>query len=124
MRLGPLLSSTDYFRRSPARAGGPRGHKEWLHFCVQQGDLDVLINFSVSDEIDSPGARVGERAHVIALVRDGERWLGDVDRYWESDVDIAGGEVSARIGESRLQLEGGTFHVTAKLRDVPLEVEL
>lgn len=124
MQLGPLLNWTDYFRRSPARADGPRGHKEWLHFCLQHADLDVLINFSVSDETETSCARGSERAHVIVLVRDGDRWIGDVDRYWETDICIAGGEVSARIGASHLELKAGAFHVTGKLRNVPLEVEL
>jgi hypothetical protein len=124
MQLGPLLSWTDYFRRSPARAGGPRGHKEWLHFCLQHADLDVLVNFSVSDEAEPSCARGSERAHVIVLVRDGERWIGDVDRYWEPDIAIAGGEVSALIGKNQVELKDGAFHVTAKLRNVPLEVEL
>lgn len=123
MRLGPILSSTDYFRRSPARAGGPSGHKEWVHFCLQQPGLDVLVNFSVSDEME-PSAAGRERAHLIALVRDGERWLGDVDRFWESDFDVAGGELSARFGQSRVELRGDAFHVTAKLRELPLEVDL
>jgi hypothetical protein len=125
MRLGPILTSTDYFRRSPARAGAGRGHKEWLHFCLHHADIDVLINFSVNDEIESSSSVPGkERAHVIALVRQGDRWLGDVDRYWESDIDIAGGEVAARFGECRLELRESAFHVSARLRDVPLEIEL
>lgn len=125
MDLGPVLSWTDYFRRSPARAGGPRGHKEWLHFCLQHDGADVLVNFSISDEVDGAYSRQGaERGHVIVLVREGDRWFGDVDRYWESDMDVAGGEVRARLGASRVELRDGAFHVTACLRDVPIEVSL
>jgi hypothetical protein len=124
MNLAPLLHFTDYFRRSPARAGGRAGHKEWLHFCLQEPDLDLIVNVSVHDEIESTLPRAGERAHLVALARDGDRWLGDVDRYWDRDVDIAGGEVAARLGENRVELRGGAFHVSARLREVPLEVEL
>jgi hypothetical protein len=124
MKLGPILSSTDYFRRSPARAGGGVGHKEWMHFCLQQPGLDLLVNFSVSDELGPFAGPGGERAHVIVLVRDESRWYGDVDRYWHSDVDIAGGEVAARIGNSRLTLTGDALVVRASLREVPVDVDI
>lgn len=124
MSLASLLASTDYFRRSPARAGGARGHKEWFHFCVQQPGLDALVNFNVSDEVDTSRSPAGERAHVVALVHDGNRWLGGVDRHWESDFDIAGGEVHARMGRNRMSLSGGAFRVTANLRQQPLEIDL
>ncbi len=124
MQIGPLLQATDYFRRSTVRVGGPIGHKEWLHFCLQTEDLDLLLNFSVSDDVDASPADFRERGHVIMLARDGDSWLGDADRYWEPDMDVAGGEVAARLGDCRVTLVDGEFRLSAGLREVPLSAEL
>lgn len=124
MITGDLLRSTDYIRRSMVRTPGSLGHKEWLHFCLQTDELDLLINYSVCDDIDAPPGRPGERGHVIILARDGERWIGDADRYWERDLDIAGGEVAARMGRSGFSLVGDEFRVFSALREAPLTAEL
>ncbi len=124
MQIGSLLRSTDYFRRSLVRAGGPCGHKEWLHFCLQTDDLDLLINFSVNDDVDASADRPRECGHVIMLARAGDRWFGDADRYWAHEMDVAGGEVAACMGTCRVALDGEAFRVVAGLRDVPLMAEL
>lgn len=124
MELASLLRTVDYFRRSPARIGGRSDHKEWLHFCVRKDDLDVLVNFGVSDDESGAGSAT-ERGQLIILVRDGERWVGDAERFWGSAVEVAGGEVYARMGANTMALApDGAFLIRAGLSSQSVGVDL
>ena len=70
------LRMTDGWRRSPASAGGPVGHKEWMHFCVFAATdagvpVDALLNFSLTDGVqtrDCAGVEVGRLARTGTAV--------------------------------------------------------
>ena len=125
MELTSILRRADYFRRSAARVDGRHDHKEWLHFCVRQGDLDVLVNFGVNDDRAHANGTASERGQLIVLVRRGDRWVGDAERYWNDGTEIGGGEIYARIGGSTLALApDGAFLIHARLCSQPIEVDL
>jgi hypothetical protein len=71
-RLAREARRLDYFRRSPAAMGGPGGHKEWHHFCILGPNVDLLVNFSFSDDT-RPAAEPGaELARLTVLARDAD----------------------------------------------------
>ncbi len=75
-----LLGENGYFRRSASafRAGG--SHKEWLHFAIHAAGLDLLVNFSIVDDI-RPGVSPGtEIPRLTCLVRE-RSWDGDIEQF-------------------------------------------
>jgi hypothetical protein len=122
-RIPDMLARDDYVRRSPAHFGGPAGHKEWLHFCVLGPDLDLLVNFSFCDDVRSDRARNEEVARVIVLARHGG-WDGDIDAFAADEVRVAHAGVDIALGENRLVLCDGTYHLRLRLRDRPIAAEL
>jgi len=101
--LGHAIELGDYLRRSPARHGERIGHKEWLHFLVAGRDLQLLLNFNVSDAHD------GEQAHVIALACDTDGWSGGISTPPWGDVELVGGSIDVRVGGSRAVWREGVF---------------
>lgn len=117
------LLRADYFRRSPFSLGGDQGHKEWLHFCVYGADIDVLVNFSICDDV-RPGAASGtEFARITVLVREKE-WDGDVDFYEAADVFVHGGHIEAIFGLNSVVFLDGEYHIAVTLRDRPISMDL
>jgi hypothetical protein len=114
----------DHFRRSPFAIGGRGGHKEWHHFCVQGPDVDLLVNFSASDDV-RPAARAGaELPRVTCLVRDGRTWDGDVEAFGPEDASIAPGDIDIAMGQNRLRFVDGRYHLDVAMTDRPLRAHV
>lgn len=117
------VADADWLRRSPFARGGPGGHKEWWHFCVYAPGVDVLVNFSLVDDV-RPGAPAGrEFARVVVLVRDGA-WDGDVEVFEADEVEAAGGGLHMRFGDNRVSFEGGRYVIEVRLRQRPIALSL
>src|SRR5262245_19152644 len=118
-----LLAGADYFRRSPSRLGGRRGHKEWHHFLVHAPGMDLLINFNLIDDewAEAPGRT--EVARLVAIAR-GETWEGDVERFEADEVEVTAGRIDARFGPNALRFADGAYRVTVALRERPLTADL
>src|SRR5208283_103242 len=96
-----LILQGDYWRRSPASAGGPAGHKEWSHFCVLGKEVNLLLNFSMTDFSHGEGLRVEvPRVTAIARLNDGT-WEGDVETYTPDDVELAASGIDFCVGANR-----------------------
>ena len=54
------IRRSDYFRRSERGSGTEADHKEWMHFCVHGPGVDVLINFSLVDDVRLGASPEGE----------------------------------------------------------------
>ena len=117
------LARSDYLRRSPSSLGGPAGHKEWLHFCIYGGELDVLVNFSLCDDVRADAPPGTEFARITVLVRE-ETWDGDVDLYPASEVRVHSGRIRAAFGANEVFFEDGEYHLTVRLRDWPIAMSL
>lgn len=117
------IEYSDWLRRSPAPVGGPGGHKEWLHFCVYAGEVDVLVNFSVLDDL-RPDAGGAELARTTLLVRSGNAWSGEVQSHVESEVTLVAGSVDARLGANGVRFADGVYRLRARGSDVPLAVDV
>ncbi len=117
------IEHSDWLRRSPARVGGRGAHKEWLHFCVYAGDVDVLVNFSVLDDL-RPDAGRAELARTTLLVRTGSAWTGEVQSLAAADVKLEAGRIAARLGRNGVRFADGVYTLTARGSDTPLAVDV
>jgi hypothetical protein len=121
--IARAVADADWLRRSPAARGGAGGHKEWWHFCVYAPGVDVLVNFSLVDDV-RPGCDPGrEFARVVVLVRERE-WDGDVEVFEASEVEAAGGGLHMRFGGNRVSFEGGRYVIEVRLGRRPIAVSL
>lgn len=121
--IDEAIRRADYLRRSPARAGGSAGHKEWLHFCVYGPSIDVLVNFSIVDDV-RPGAPAGaEFARVVVLVRT-DGWDGDVERFESEVVRVRGGGIAMCFGSNSVRYEGGAYVIAVELARRPISLRL
>lgn len=121
--LGRCVERIDYFRRSPARVGGPGGFKEWMHFCIYGDRLDVLINFSEVDDVrpNAPPGRTQARMTVLVRV---DRWYGGVEEIAGERVQVRGGRVHAEYGDSAVWFADGRYHLRVRLREHAITADL
>lgn len=118
--LDRAIRKTDWFRRPPSRIGGAAGYKEWVHFCIYAGDLDLLVNFS---EVDDP--RGGARPAIArqTLLARTDRWIGGVEQM--PGALVRSGAIHADFGErSSLRYEDGAYRLRALGRRVSIEADL
>jgi hypothetical protein len=113
-----LLARSDFWRRSPASAGGPPGHKEWSYFCALGGEVDVIVNLSLTDRsplaAGAPGRFEEARVTLLARTHDG-RWHGDVDACDPGAVQVRAGSIDAQFGRCLLSFAGGAYHLDAQV---------
>jgi len=117
------LARVGFLRRSPTLWGGRAGHKEWLHFAVRCGDLDLLLNYSLVDDTRPEAALGAERARTIAIARVGGCWTGGLDEETDA-VQATGGTLAMTLGPNRVWLEGGHLHLRADVRDADISATL
>ena len=127
--LSHRLRTSDHWRRSPASAGGRAGHKEWTHFCVLGPGVDLLVNLSLMDGVQTGSGGGAEVPRLAVLARDAKGWVGGVTRFDPADVAVAGGAIDCRFGRNRLRFVDGCYEleidqpdhgVAASLRFEPL----
>jgi hypothetical protein len=122
------IRNGDWLRRAPGRVGGAGAHKEWLHFCVYGDDVDLLINFSIVDDVrETAGPRSheahSEHARLTILVRE-RTWTGEVRSFPIRDVAIRAGDVDVRFGDSFVRYDRGRYRLEACSRDGATRAEL
>jgi hypothetical protein len=117
--ISRAITRSDYFRRAPRLGGEPSGHREWLHFCVRGDGVDVLVNFSLSDDT-SAGA---EQGHVATLVHAGG-WTGSVDAFEGASLSVSRGSIDGSFGANRVRYNGKAFEVVTRSLDPRLDVDL
>lgn len=118
------IDRADFVRRSPERWGGRRGHKEWLHFVILGPDFEVLVNFSLCDDLRAAGDRLAEVARLTVLVRDHDGWDGDVDTFAADEVRIRRGGIDLRFGDNYLRFDEGLYHLGMRLRERPFAADV
>ena len=122
-----ILERSDFWRRSPASAGGAWGHKEWSYFCVLAEDVELIVNLSIMDQPGLPGGRAGraEEARVAVLARTGEGlWEGDVETCDSVDVMLRAGRIDTRMGRTALAFVDGAYHLDAAIAGGSVEASL
>src|SRR5262249_8830207 len=103
----------DRLRRPLPFVASRSGHKEWLHFCVLAPDVELLVNFSLTDPAGTEGA--SPRARLSLLVRQ-EEWDGDVDTFVEHDLHAPPGRIDLRFGRNTLRFDKGAYRIEAALQ--------
>jgi hypothetical protein len=120
--IAAALRRLDWFRRSPARFGGPGEYKEWQHFLVHAPDLQLVVNFNLID--DRWGDSGEEAARLIVLARAGGQSLGEVVRFASTDVEVPVGGLDARFGTNAMRFVDGSYRLTLDLPNQALRGEL
>ncbi|HZR80793.1 MAG TPA: hypothetical protein VFD92_06830 [Candidatus Binatia bacterium] len=132
--LAAAIAMTDFLRRSPSSIGGQAGHKEWQHFAILARDVDLLVNFSLCDDV-RPGAEPGaETPRIVVLVRERGAasgrggvaacgWDGDVESFRRRDAIVRGGALDLDLAHNRLRFDDA-FHVDVALGDRPIRIAL
>lgn len=118
------VQACDYFRRSPWRIGGPRGHKEWLHFCVSGDAIDLLINVSIVDDLRPNRKEPEELARMSVLAYRAGRWRGAIELYPNRDVRVVGGDIDARVGANRVWFEDGAIRLRVRMPERGISADL
>ena len=99
--LGQAIAALDYLRGPPVDPPGAVGHKEWLHFCVQDAGVELLVNFSFM----ATGS--GEpRARTVLLWRE-STWEGSVEE--PAEVFAPPGGMAMRLGGHGVTFRRGGF---------------
>jgi hypothetical protein len=125
--LGHLIERSDFWRRSPASAGGRAGHKEWNYFCVLAEDLDLIVNLSIMDSgpqaSGTPNRLEEARVLVLARTSDG-RWYGDVETCDRAIVGLHAGRVEAQLGRSTLAFTDGAYRLDVRMGEDSIAARL
>jgi hypothetical protein len=130
--LGPVpadvLSRTiehgGYWRGSPLRLGDAPGHKEWLHFCIYGDGVDLLVNFSIVDDLAAHTGAPREFARITCLVHTRAGWNGDVLGFPPEQVAARRGYISLEFGSNSVQFHDGVFYIKAALPERGIALEL
>jgi hypothetical protein len=117
-----MVQHSDYWRRSPATAGGIEGHKEWGYFCVLGESVDLIVNLSIMDRRAwAGGAPCAEEPRTVLLARTSDaQWHGDVEFCDANAVDLRAGHVGARFGASTLAFGDDGYRLNVHLASRPI----
>lgn len=104
------LTDGDYLRGSPFCHGGAQGHKEWWHFCVYGDGVDVLINFSLVDDV-RVGAATGAQCGRLTLLVRGDAWHGEVLQFAPDAVRAPAGGHHFVFGDNAVRWRDGRYFI-------------
>jgi hypothetical protein len=113
----------DWIRGSTFRLSDAFGAKEWLHFCISSNQVDLLVNFSFSDDTRPAAAAEAQLVTLVCVVRT-DGWEGDVEQFDARDVQVRLDGVSLRFGDNSVRYEGGVFRISIRLASRPVEIDL
>jgi hypothetical protein len=126
--LTRAIEGGDYLRRSPFSVGGEGFHKEWLHFVVHTPELDVLVNFSLVDDIRPEAAPGAEFPRTVVLVRDATQpdagWDGDIELFEPEECHVVGGGIAARFGANSVRFADGEYEISIRMRRRPIALDV
>ena len=117
------IEACDYFRRSPWRTGGERGHKEWLHFCIGGDGFDLLVNLSIVDDLRPDAEPGSEIARLCVLSFDGV-WRGAITRLDPARVRVSGGAIAADLGDSGIRFVDGAYLLRVRAPEAGVSADL
>jgi len=123
-RIHRAIEWGDYVRGRRGRLGTGPGYREWLHFCLTSGDIDVLVNFSLSDDTRPAALPDAELARVICMVRSAHESDGDVDDFEPHEVHVASGGLDLRFGRDALRFHRGQLHIVVRAKRRPVFIDL
>jgi hypothetical protein len=123
VEIADALRRADHVRRSPSRYGGAPEYKEWQHFLVHAGGLQLLLNFNLLDDRWATDPRRAEIARVICVART-DRWQGCVERFDGPDLAVSADGHHLRFGANELQYRDGVYHLTIRLPELTADLRL
>jgi hypothetical protein len=108
-----VLARSDFLRAPLLATAKPDGFKEWYHFVVHRPGSRILINFSLTSEVSHAGSsRLAPR--VIVIAHD-ERWIGAIERFDESDLDVSAELGVLTVGGNQMTVRPNGYRVVIDL---------
>lgn len=117
-----VLAGSDFLRAPLLAAADPEYYKEWHHFVVHARGLRILINFSLTSERCAAG-RWSLAPRVIVITR-AERWIGAIERFENSTLDMSADLGELTIGDNRVRVAPDGYRVTLNLPARGIAAEL
>jgi hypothetical protein len=115
---GDLFTAMDYWRGATGSSTAI-GHKEWSHFSIMAGELDLLVNFSVMEDLNerrSPPSRRPRLGRLTVLHRDAAgRWDGEVEPFEPAAVSIRKGLPGIQLGASTARIAAEVYRLELAL---------
>lgn len=116
------LDRSDFLRAPLLACAQPDGFKEWHHFAIQGRTSRLLINFSLNNESRQAGQlRLAPR--VIVIAHD-QRWTGAVQRFDDSEVDVAADLGGLAIGGNRMTVRPDGYELVIDLPEQGIKGEI
>lgn len=126
--LARSIRMGDYLRRSPFSVGGEGFHKEWWHFVVHTPELDLLVNFSLVDDVRPEAEPGAELPRTVVLVRDASQgargWDGDIELFDPEECHVVGGGIDARFGANHVRFADDHYDIGIRMRRRPIALDL
>ncbi len=118
------IERMDHWRCATHAAVQPLGFKEWQHFSVTGGEVDVLLNFSLMNGVQANVALHAIVPRLVALVRDRHGWRGAIETFDLTEVDVPAGGIAARFGRNTLGFDGRIYEVDVIVDAIDLRAKL
>ncbi len=119
--MNAVLAGSDFLRAPLLATTQPEGFKEWHHFVIHGAGRRLLINFNLTSEPSRTGHRLAPR--VIVIDHD-KQWMGAIERFDESELDISADLGTTTIGGNRLVVRPDGYEVAIDLPKQGIQGEL
>jgi hypothetical protein len=94
-----------------------------MHFCVHAPGLELLLNFSLAEDL-RPSASPGSECCRLTVVVRTQGWDGAVEVFEPSEVIVRQGRIALDFGPNSLRFEHGAYHLKIQLRSRPIHLNL
>jgi hypothetical protein len=124
---GHLATRSSYFRGAPTMMmdpSVPAPFKEWLHFCVLDSEVKLLVNLSLMSRTSRAADRAGLDARVVVLAEVDGKWIGGLDHVQPANLQVIPGRVDARFGGTRLRARSAAFELSLEPGAAPISARL
>lgn len=122
-RLSKAIFAHDFLRYPFPGTARPGWQKEWLHFCVLNPEIELLVNLNISGDT-RPAAAPGTRAARMVLLAHTGEWHGDIETIDARAVTAIPGEVGMTLGQNFVRFREDRFELVAALQSQSLVVDL
>jgi hypothetical protein len=119
-----MVGQLDHWRRTPSARRGGVGNKEWHHFCVLGKGVDLVLNWSLMEGIQTGEGRLDECGRLTILARGRNGWRGGIERFGAEDVAVKAGSIEAAFGPNRMRFDGRVYRLDVKFEQPEIEARL
>ncbi|HZR84390.1 MAG TPA: hypothetical protein VFD92_25050 [Candidatus Binatia bacterium] len=109
----------DRLRGGVRSAGAAPGRKEWFHFCVGDGEAELLANFSLCEDVRPGADRRPDIGRLTVLARR-DSYVGDVETFPADHIAVRSAGIDLTFGANRLAYADGAYRLSLDLSECAL----